>query len=264
MRKVWLLSIVIFLIIILSFLTISYDLLKIRPFPVAVISDIHLGTSLCNPKQCKDNIESALKEVLEKTDGMLLLSIGDNTDASEFSEDQKTASALREDYKNKLLEMTAGREVLWVNGNHDRETYLSGQEYYSYDKNNWRFIIIHTTDVEGDQLAWLTEQLKTDKNKIVMMHHPVYKQGSKEIIERYKILIKLFEENNVKYVLSGHWHSDNYERDMGGVIYKAIRGLTYNFQTNYEILPLTYRKIDVLNLSPRIKMIINIFNPLFN
>ena len=257
-KKTWIILILL-LVIIATILFAKYQLFKIRTFSVAVFSDIHMGANVCNHKQCGEKIEPALREMLEKTSNMLLLSIGDNTDASEFSSDQERATVLREEYKKRLLEITKNREVLWANGNHDRETYLSNQEYYSYDKNNWRFIIIHTIDVEGEQFKWLKNQLETEKNKIIIMHHPVFKQGKKEIIERYDALVDLFREKKVAYVLSGHWHDDHYERNMDGVIYKAIRGLTYNYQTNYDVLNLNYRLVDTWNLSPELRKFISYF-----
>lgn len=225
-----------------------FDFLKTRTFQVTVLSDIHWGTSLCDWKQCGTRVESAFKEVLDKAGDNLIISGGDNTDASEFYDDQEKASTLRTEYKKRLLEIVGSREFLWANGNHDRETYLSGSEYYSRDKNNWRFIVIHTTDVEGEQYTWLTEQLKTEKNKIVIMHHPVFKQGKKDVLPEYENLVSLFKENKVSYVLSGHWHGDHYERNLDGVIYRAIPGLTVYDKTNYLTLALPYRKIDTTPL----------------
>lgn len=224
--------------------------LRVRNFSVTVISDIHLGTSLCDWKQCGERVENSLREVLSLSGDNLIVSVGDNVDASEYYADQEKATALRGEYKAKLLEIVGDRKILWANGNHDRETYLSGKEYYSWDENNWRFIIIHTTDVEGDQYAWLIEQLKTEKNKIIVMHHPVFKQGKKDIVTGYQPLVELFRDNNVKYVLSGHWHADKYERNLDGVVYKAIQGLTVYGKTHNETLNLEYRKIDTEKLPP--------------
>ena len=220
-----------------------------KTFPVVLVSDIHMGSEQCEWDQCGPKVEEAFQYVLDQTGDALVITAGDNTDASAYSKDQVAASALRDGFKQKLLEMTAGRTVMWANGNHDRQTYVSGHEYYSYDKNNWRFIIIHTTDVQGEQFEWIKDQLKTDKNVIVVMHHPVFKQGKRNILSRYADLVKLFSEKKVKYVISGHWHSDRYERPIDGVIYKALQGLTYNYyltnKVKYETIDLPYRMIDV-------------------
>lgn len=252
MKKILIAISAIILLFLATLAITSYIFLKERPFPVALISDIHMGSPGCQRSKCGDKAESALREVLDKTKGMLVISGGDNTDASEFSKDQVTASKIRDGYKKKLLEIVGDRKVLWTNGNHDRLTYVGGQEYFSYDENNWRFIVIHTTDVE-DQLDWLEKQLKTDKNKVVIMHHPVFKQGTENIQPRYEILMKLFRENDVSYVLSGHWHADNWERIVDGVTYKAMLGLTFDYKTNYEILNLDYRLVDLPETHPLAK-----------
>lgn len=207
-------------------------------FQAAVISDIQYGTNLCNAKQCGRMVEDSLQEVLNNTGDMLLISAGDNVDASQYVKNQKKATAFRQTYKARLLEMVGDRQAIWANGNHDRETYLSGKEYYSLDKENWRIIVIHTTQVKGAQYRWLEKQLKTDKKVMVVMHHPIFQNGSKKVISNYKKIEKLFSKNKVKYVLSGHWHSNRFERVYNGVTYKAIQALTYNFKTRYTVMDL--------------------------
>lgn len=255
-RKKTVIAIFLAIILTLAVLMGIYVLLKERTFQIAVISDIHLGTTLCDWKQCGSKIEDAFREVLDKTDDMLVISVGDNADASEFHEDPEKATSLRGTYKARLLELAGGRTILWANGNHDQDNYVSSKEYYSFDKNNWRFIVIHTTSVEGEQYDWLVNQLKTDKKIIVVMHHPIFQNKSKHILSRYNKIVKLFSEKNVQYVLSGHWHADNYEREYGGVIYKAIPGLTYHYKTNYKIMDLNYKIIETWNLPPFIRKLV--------
>ncbi len=208
-------------------------------FQVTLVSDIHMGVPNCTTYRCGPKAESALQKVLDETGDSLIITAGDNTDASSIK-NKKKAIASRKASKEKLLSLVGEREVLWANGNHDRETYLSGREYYSYDKDNWRIIVIHTTEItkKKKQYNWLVEQLKTDKKIMVVMHHPIFNRKSHKLISGYKKIEKLFSKNKVQYVLSGHWHEDNWTRVYNGVTYKALHGLTYENGVHYETMNL--------------------------
>ena len=199
-------------------------------FQVAVVSDIHMGALGCTTYKCGPRAQSALQKVLDDTGDMPVISVGDNMDHGNKAD------------KAKLLNMTQGRNVLWTNGNHDKKVYVSGKEYFSYDINNWRIIVTHSTEINHSkkQYNWLVQQLKTDKKVMIVSHFPIFRRFDGRFIGNYKKVEKLYNQNRdkIKYVLSGHWHEDNWTRVYDGVTYKAIMGLTYNGGTNYEIMNL--------------------------
>jgi len=103
----------------------------------------------------------------------------------------------------------------------------SGSEsYYSFDYGNTHFICLDSYaygkdnkrifDGPSDQLTWLKNDLKATKQlwKVVYFHFPPYTKGTydsdsnkfPELINLRAILPKVFDENNVDLVLSGHSH----------------------------------------------------------
>jgi 3',5'-cyclic AMP phosphodiesterase CpdA len=106
-------------------------------------------------------------------------------------------------------------------GNHDKatnDTYkpfnMSGERYYSYVRNNVRFLVLDTNYLDPRQLAWLGATLGDSKErwKIAYFHHPLYSNGGRhgsEVELRVK-LEPLFVRYGVNVVYSGHDHI--YER----------------------------------------------------
>ena len=103
----------------------------------------------------------------------------------------------------------------------------SGSEsYYSFDYGNTHFVCLDSYaygkdnkrifDGPSDQLTWLKNDLKATKQlwKVVYFHFPPYTKGTydsdsdkfPELINLRAILPKVFDENNVDLVLSGHSH----------------------------------------------------------
>ena len=115
-------------------------------------------------------------------------------------------------------------------GNHDKtsnDTYrlfnMNGERYYSYVRNNVRFVVIDSNYLDPRQLAWLEGTLRDAKErwKIAYFHHPLYSDGGRhgsEVELRVK-LEPLFVKYGVNVVYSGHDHI--YERlvPQKGIIY---------------------------------------------
>jgi 3',5'-cyclic AMP phosphodiesterase CpdA len=153
-------------------------------------------------------------------------------------------------YKN-LQNMMSGTQTLWVKGNHDSRHFnlLEPNSYYT-DFENWRFIVLDSSENFGSSTGWLddsqisqlNEWLKTDKNVAIAMHHPPFLYDSRNGIytsEKNHQYDDFFSSltQNVKYVFTGHWHFDQ-RTEMDGVTYLTQRALTQDNGCNYTFLSL--------------------------
>ena len=211
---------------------------------IAYITDIHadnadtkkdVGGNVIYPS----NYKKCLEEVLsKKTD--LVIATGDNTEKGDPS------------YYQDLKSLTNGRNVIWVKGNHDSNDFqiLSAKNYYYVDYQDWRIIVLDSTEQFGSstgilddaQINFLKDSLNTNKNMIVAMHHPPFFYNSREnIYTRDKIALYDSFFNaltpNVKYVLTGHWHHD-IGSEINGVQYLTEKALTQDGICNYKIINL--------------------------
>jgi predicted MPP superfamily phosphohydrolase len=116
-------------------------------------------------------------------------------------------------------------------GNHDapkpaldyKPFHMDGQRYYTFTRQNARFVIVDTNLLDNPQLAWLDDTLKgaTEPWKIVSFHHPLYSNAGRHgsnaqlRVALEPILVKY----GVNVVFSGHDHA--YER------VKPQKGITY-------------------------------------
>ena len=106
-------------------------------------------------------------------------------------------------------------------GNHDRQENrnyepfnMGGQRYYSYARQNVRFFVLDSNDLDAAQLAWLETALgsATEDWKICYFHHPLYSNGGRHgsSVDLRVKLEPLFVKFGVNVVFSGHDHV--YER----------------------------------------------------
>jgi hypothetical protein len=106
-------------------------------------------------------------------------------------------------------------------GNHDKPSNdeyaqfnMNGARYYSYTRNDVRFLALDSNYLDRRQLGWIETILRDAKEpwKIAYFHHPLYSDGGRhgsEIELRVK-LEPLFIKYGVNAVYSGHDHV--YER----------------------------------------------------
>jgi 3',5'-cyclic AMP phosphodiesterase CpdA len=224
-----------------------------KTLTLGVITDIHAGSldtrddsiepnNILHPSNYKKNLERVLPE-MKKDD--LILTLGDNLNAPS------------EKYTAELKKATAGYPMVWTKGNHDKPDFfkqLSGQRYYYVDKKNWRIIVLDNSasdpeveipdgayDQKGyldpEQMDWLEGALKTEKKIIIAMHVPVFDRfqlDSAAIYPQQENLVKLFEKSgNVKFVLAGHFHVYDFNREINGIRYRILPSLELDGQEGY-------------------------------
>lgn len=228
-------SIGVFIFVLLFGLASSAD-----AFTLNVTSDIHAGKqkkrdytkyqagNIVYPK----NGESFFKAFLNNP-GDLYIALGDNSntckDASKY--DKKLAKAVAK----------SGKQVLFGFGNHDCDKgfkYLSASKYYSFDKENWRIIVMNSEEVysnpdgqnEGGfsdtQIEWLKGKLDTDKNIVIAISKPAFKKDLVTKKQTYEKFFKAIEGKNVKHVLGGDYHVFHETREYDGVKYHFVQALT--------------------------------------
>lgn len=162
--------------------------------------------------------------------------------------------------------------VIWVRGNHDNDKVMgilngAKDKYYYEDLGNTRIVALDDVESDGSyqgsiddkQLAWLESVLKTDKQVIVAMHIPVFAGGTVlntdgtyavNLNERLDIYSKLedilHENNNVKIVLSGHWHLP-WQREYNGINYYGQSALTReDYKGSYGVIDLKNDSVNYL------------------
>ena len=115
-------------------------------------------------------------------------------------------------------------------GNHDRPSNreyepfnMHGARYYTFVREDVRFVVLDTNQVEPAQIAWARDTLAAAREpwKIVYFHHPLYsscgRHGSN--VELRVLLEPVLVNAGVQVVFSGHDH--HYER------FTPQRGVTY-------------------------------------
>jgi 3',5'-cyclic AMP phosphodiesterase CpdA len=222
---------------------------------VAIIADIHAASqdmrkmgntkNIVYPNMYETVFPNTLRE-LKDAGFSLIVSLGDNTN------DSSKVHARR----LKAISDEQQMQVLWLEGNHERSgsevmSILGIQEkYYYVDRNDWRIVVLDTTDqlsekdstirdtvggIGRDQLNWLENALDTDKFVLIAMHHPIWeREDINAICPEYTPLENIFEKHrNVRYVFSGHWHTESWSKKYKNVEYYQIPAFTLDGNIGY-------------------------------
>ncbi|MFZ2976060.1 MAG: metallophosphoesterase [Candidatus Moraniibacteriota bacterium] len=215
-----------------------------RKFQITIATDLHAGKELAegeeyDPRKWKEKLDYLVGKSINSK---FIIMTGDNQQRPSYE-----MSNLLKEY-----EKQSGKDFIWVNGNHDGNIYLEDQKYFYTDYGNWRMIALYNlkigdsdgydyecVEVDEEQMNWLKKSLETSKKKIVFLHCPVFKNdnGKKEIRERNKELVELFNNNGVAYVYSGHWHTGDFRTKIDNVDYRVLLQLDMDEKT-YDILTL--------------------------
>jgi len=213
---------------------------------VGFVTDIHAGnkkskekgstSGVIFPQNFEKNLTSAFKDMQYDH---YIISLGDNVDDSKQCQQ----------YVDQLHKIARGYNVLWTKGNHDKDAcfpLLSSKRYFYIDDRDWRIMIIDNSHwypkdqrgkmkdqigvIDAEQMDWIKNALNTDKKVLVAMHLPIFDDNgeSKEFTIRpdYVEFKKMLEEKgNVKYVLAGHYHNHNWQKEENGITYYILPSL---------------------------------------
>jgi predicted phosphodiesterase len=204
------------------------------------ISDIHadrfkrktVASGTIYPKQYKDYLPKVF-DAMRQQGINTVIATGDNVNSGKETYGRDIARIAKEKHMR----------VIWVAGNHDNDKSMAtlgvtGNKYYFTDYEDTRIIVLDDAKVTretGDylggidqqQLDWLRDALKTDKQVIVAMHIPVFQSASDTaVLDRYAEFEKILKDSgNVKMVVSGHLHVP-WQKEYDGINYYGEAALT--------------------------------------
>lgn len=155
----------------------------------------------------------------------LVLMVGDNFYGSQTAAD--LVKKFERPYKRLLDAGVLFRAAL---GNHDEVATvdypplnMQGQRYYTFARQNVRFVVLDTNVLDGAQLRWAETALRESAEpwRIAYFHHPIYGNAGRHgaNVDVRVLLEPLLVKHDVHVVFSGHDHV--YER------LKPQRGIHY-------------------------------------
>ena len=237
------------------------------------ITDIHadrfkrrtIDSGTIYPRKYEDYLPKALDAMREQGIDMVIAT-GDNTNSGDDNYARELSKIAQEKNMN----------MIWVRGNHDNDKVMSilapgKNKYYYEDYGNTRIVALDDVEANGDyqgyidpeQLNWLKEILKTDKQVVISMHIPIFDGGDElmnnyllkgddfvkmgDLLERYSDFEKVLRENNnVIAVISGHWHVP-WRKQYNGINYYGQAALTREGYTGaYGVLDLKNKEMKYL------------------
>jgi 3',5'-cyclic AMP phosphodiesterase CpdA len=212
------------LLFIALFLVFSPFALRAEITSFAIISDTHIGF--------RESVYAAFIRAVEEQKIEVIIHTGDAINRPGSSKEW-----------TRFFEITGPGKILHLApGNHDIQGKRSLAEYskffpdlyYSFSDGDTLFILLNTelpgeeSTISGEQLAWLENELqKPFKYKFVFLHEPPFPVVTLHGLDRHSDardrLHRLFVENGVSLVVSGHDHL--YNRSMKqGVTYVIAGG----------------------------------------
>lgn len=225
------------------------------------ISDIHadrfkrrtVDSGTLYPRQYEDYLPKVFDDL--RGQGIdTVIATGDNTNSG----DDNYAISLEKIAQEKRM------NVIWVTGNHDNDRVMSilgetGNKYYYVDYGSTRIVVLddakitretgdYAGGIEQEQLAWLKDILKTDKQVIVSMHIPIFPLSLESVVvDQYAELEKILQgSGNVKMVLSGHYHLP-WQKEYDGIDYYGQAALTREeYKGAYAVIDLKNNFVDYL------------------
>jgi 3',5'-cyclic AMP phosphodiesterase CpdA len=155
----------------------------------------------------------------------LVIMLGDNMYGG-----QRRADFVRKFEQPYAPLLAAGVKFQASLGNHDRpenisyELYnMNGQRYYTYARNNVRFFVLDSTQMDPKQLEWVDTALRSAREdwKICYFHHPMYSHANRHgsSVDLRVLLEPIFIKHGVEVVFSGHDHVYERVKPQKGIAY---------------------------------------------
>ena len=126
--------------------------------------------------------------------------------------------------------LTAGVKFQASIGNHDRPEQINykpfnmnGQRYYTYVRNNVRFLALDSNQMDRKQVEWVDATLRDAREdwKIPYFHHPLYSNAGRHgsSVDLRVLLEAIFIKHGVNVVFSGHDHVYERLKPQKGIYY---------------------------------------------
>ncbi len=118
-------------------------------------------------------------------------------------------------------------------GNHDNQSNrfyknfnMGGARYYTFARQNVRFFVLDSNQMDPKQRAWLEEVLQQSQDdwKICYFHHPIYSDGGRHgsDVSLRVALEPVFVKYGVNVVFSGHDHIYERLKPQNGIVYFVV------------------------------------------
>lgn len=109
-------------------------------------------------------------------------------------------------------------DVFWLPGN---------ERWYSFDLGDVHFVVLDTTRIGPEQVAWLELDLARSERQftVVLAHHPPFtsaRRGPSRSFQTY--FVPLLERHAVDLVLTGHEHHYERTKPINGIVYVVSGG----------------------------------------
>lgn len=216
------------------------------------VSDIHadifkrrtVDSGTLYPRQYSEYLNKVFNELREKKI-TTIVATGDNANSGDAEYGKELAK----------LAYAKNMHVLWVKGNHDKDGDMKelgfsdpNKVYYYQDFDKTRLVVLDdsqgdflTGGINDEQMQWLRESLKTDKQVLIAMHIPIFPLSlTDDTLPHFVELEKIFHDNsNVKIVINGHFHT-RWSKEFDGVKYYGQSALTReNEKGGYGIIDMS-------------------------
>ena len=100
---------------------------------------------------------------------------------------------------------------------------MDGQRYYTYTRNNVRFVVLDSTQLDAKQVAVAGDDAAGRKEpwKICYFHHPLYSNAARHgsSVDLRVVLEPIFVRSGVNVVFSGHDHVYERVKPQKGIYY---------------------------------------------
>ena len=155
----------------------------------------------------------------------LVIMLGDNMYGG-----QSPADYVRKFEQPYAALLAAGVKFQASIGNHDRPEQINykpynmnGQRYYTYVRNNVRFLALDSNLMDRKQLEWVDATLRDAREdwKICYFHHPLYSNAARHgsAVDLRVLLEPIFIKYAVNVVFSGHDHVYERVKPQKGIYY---------------------------------------------